>query len=346
MALDIKTFSEQIGVSTATVSRAFSGRGRISDETRARVLEEAKRYGFAPNVHASRLNMKRTGLIGLYYSFSDVPIFDYYNMELAQEVAKAAERRDYAVHLELSGSSSDRENERLRALTRGNGLDGVILVVDGRSSGLRQLKHVEGCPATVITSKPWPPHGDETIVELDLNKGITEAVSELVKLGHRKIAFLASNKNTLKLNNFCRALQDHGLEARSELIVNGAIDFAQAQEAFRQIAPRRPSAILCATDILALGVLAAASQLGLEVPRDLSVVGMDDLGFTAFTTPSLATIGIPRAQIASTAVDSILSRLESENSTVPRRSERRIIGSLFIPRCSISRFEGYPMGNN
>lgn len=334
MSLDIIEFSKQIGVSTATVSRAFSGRGRISEKTRKRVLEEAKNRGFAPNVHASRLNSKRTNQIGLYYGFSADPIFDYYNMELAQEIAKAAEQRGLAVSLEL-GRSGANENDRLRQLSRGAGLDGVILVVDGRTSGVRLLESIQGCPVAVFSNRPWTPVGKEIIIELDILSGMGDAVRDLVSKGHDRIGFIGGSGIADKLNRFRKVLAENQLLVDPQLIVEGCVSFADGQRAFHRIASQRPSAILCATDVLAMGALNEAKAMGMEVPADISVVGMDDLAFTAYTTPSLSTVGIPRTQIAKTAVESILSQLEDEESRRPRAAAKHVIGSYYVPRASV-----------
>lgn len=334
MALDIVEFSKQVGVSTATVSRAFSGRGRISDKTRTRILKDARRLGFIPNVHASRLNLKRTSQIGLFYSFSKEPIFDYYNMELAQEIAKAAEKRGQALHLELNRSGKSNE-DRLRQLTHGAALDGIILVVDGRASGARLLKVISDCPVVVVTSKPWTPIGKEIVVELDVFMGMAEAVRDLASQGHERIGFIDTVANGGKSAGFTKIMRDVGLPVDPRIIIEGSVSFADGQKAFHKLAPQQPSAILCATDILAMGALNEASGMGLRVPQDISLVGMDDLAFAAYTTPSLSSVGIPRSQIAKAAIDSILSQLDDEESDTPRASTRHVIGSYYVPRSSI-----------
>ncbi|WP_309383301.1 LacI family DNA-binding transcriptional regulator [Cerasicoccus frondis] len=339
MPLDIVEFSKQIGVSTATVSRAFSGRGRISEKTRERVLEEARARGFSPNVHASRLNSKRTNQIGLYYSFSEDPIFDYYNMELAQEIAKAAEKRGQAVHLELSRTGKG-ENHRLRQLTGGGGLDGIILVVDGRTSGARLLESVQGCPVVVVTNRAWAPIQKEIVVELDIFSGMVDAVRDLASLGHKRIGFIGGTGITAKVNGFRRILEDCKLTVDPKLIAEGSVSFSDGQKAFHQVASQRPSAVFCATDVLAMGALNEANAMGLNVPGDISIVGMDDLAFTAYTTPSLSTVGIPRSQIAKTAVDSIISQLDDEESESPRALAKHVIGSYYVPRASVGAFTG------
>ena len=335
MSLDIIAFSKKIGVSTATVSRAFSGRGRISEKTRERVLEEAKKLGFSPNVHASRLNSKRTKQIGLYYGFSEDPIFDYYNMELAQEIAKAAELRGQAVNLELSRSGETETNDRLRQLSRGGGLDGIVLVVDGRASGARLLESIEGCPVVVVTNRPWAPIRKEIVIELDVVSGMSEAVRDLAEMGHRRIGFIGGTGITDKLNSFREILAEHDLPVDPMLIAEGSSSFSEGQKAFHRLAAQRPSAIFCATDVLAMGALNEASAMGMGVPENISIVGMDDLAFSAYTTPSLSTVGIPRTQIAKTAIDSILAQLDAEESKTPRASTKHVIGSYYVPRASV-----------
>lgn len=337
MALDIKSFSEKVGVSTATVSRAFSGNGRINSATRTRILEAAERLGFSPNVHAQRLNNKRTGMLGLYYTFSDEAIFDYYNMELAQEIAKAAETREYSVHLELGRSGKALDEKRLRDLTSGFGLDGFIVVSDSLTSSSRLLKAIRGCPAVVISGETWKPVGQEIAVELDVTTGIREAIATLAGLGHKRIAFLSGNGPPAKLSAFKFALEENGLKFEPSLVAPAHKSFADGQLGFENVYRYKPTAVLCATDVLAMGTLNQASKLKCRVPKDVSVVGIDDLGFTAFTTPALATVGIPRDQIASTAVGRLLARIDGGDAHAVKGPSRYVISSYFLNRGSISK---------
>lgn len=332
--LDIKSFSEKIGVSTATVSRAFSGRGRISPTTRTRVLKEAKRLGFVPNVHASRLNSRKTGVIGLYYTFSDEVIFDYYNMELAQELAIAAEKRDYSIHLELGRAGGTSDKTRMRELSIGNGMDGVVVVSDSKTNGQHMVKSVKGCPVVVITSESWTPIHNEVTVELDVTSGIREAISTLAQMGHQKIGFLDSGSHGIKKRAFRFALEEHNLRYDEKLVAIADKSFSDGQLAFERIYRYKPTAILCATDIIALGAMNRANKIKCRVPEDISIVGIDDLGFTAFTTPGLATVGIPRDQVAATTIDQLIARFESDGQKTG--VSRYIISSYFLNRASVA----------
>tara|TARA_R100000027_G_scaffold32582_1_gene23869 strand:+ start:8128 stop:9144 length:1017 start_codon:yes stop_codon:yes gene_type:complete len=334
MGLGIIEFSKRIGVSTATVSRAFSGRGRISEKTQKRVLLEARRLGFTPNVHASRLNSKRTGQIGLCYGLSDDTIFDYYNMELAQEIAKVAESKNLTVNLELS-SRGAKGNERLGRLSRGAGLDGIILVVEGRANGVGLLQSIEGCPVVVVTNRSWKRIGEETVIELDLMSGIAEAVRDLVAKGHERIGFIGGVEITGKRKKFQRVLLENSLEVDDRWIVEDAVSFSDGQKALGKIAGQGPTAVFCTTDVLAMGALNEAHLRGMAVPGDLSIVGMDNLAFTAYTTPSLSTIGIPRERIAVAAVESLEAKFKGEGSPPTGFAARQVIGSYYVPRASV-----------
>jgi DNA-binding LacI/PurR family transcriptional regulator len=347
MSLDIKSFSERIGVSTATVSRAFSGKGRISKKTQAHILAEAKLHGFSPNIHAQRLNRKKSEVIGLYYSFGEEPIFDYYNMELAQEIAKAAEQRGYSLHLELGGKEPEQIESRLSELSSGYALDGVIIVSDGRASSQRLLQSIKRCPVAVITGAAWQTEKSEIAVELDIESGMRAAIKELVQLGHQRIGFICGAARTGKLTSFRNALSSYGISLAPELVIEKAKSFADGQQGLKTLLPQAPSAIFCATDILAMGALNGAQAMGYNVPNDLSIVGMDDLAFTAFTTPGLSTIGIPRAQVAKTTVDLLLGQIERESeSTTPNVGSRHSIQSYFVARGSIANAHTRNQDNN
>ena len=334
--MDIKKFSIIADVSTATVSRAFSGRGRIKEETRQRIFALAAEHGYTPNIHAQRLNAKRTDIIAVYYSFSTAPIFDYYNMELAQEIAKAAAARDYTTNLELTQKTSE-PSLGLQRAAAGGGLDGIILVADSRSGALAFLERFKTLPVVVIANHDWDLPEAAGLVRIHQDSGISEAVAHLKTAGHTRIGFIHGLADTAKHDAFLNALREQGLDAASAPAASGPLSFEDGERALGELLPARVTAVLCSTDILALGAISGADKRGLGVPRDLSIVGIDNLSFAPFTLPALASVGIPRTEIAAAAVETLHQLIEDATAPVPRVSAQLIhtINTRFIPRASL-----------
>lgn len=304
--MHIRTFSKLSGVSIATVSRAFSGKGRIKDETRERILRLAAKHGFTPNIHARRLSSRQSSTLGIFYSFSSKAIFDYYNLELAQELASAALEVGYATQMEFS-NALDKQQERLHQLVANRGLDGVVLVSDGETGAKTLLSGMKTCPSVVISTTPWPDSPSMGVVHLNFGPGIDAALDHLVKEGHTRIGYIRGKADEAKLDSYLRFMERQGIKVKEGWVGPGCSTFAEGGDAAEKMARLKLTALLCATDILALGALNHLNGAGLRVPGDMSIIGIDDLAFSAYVTPPLSSIGVPRAQLAKAAVE-ILTR--------------------------------------
>ncbi len=334
--MDIKKFSALAGVSTATVSRAFSGNGRIKEATRERIFKLAEKHGYVPNIHAQRLNARRSEIIAVYYSFSSAPIFDYYNMELAQEIAKAAGARGYTTNLELT-QRTDEPSAGLQRAATGGGLDGIILVADSRESAQAFVKRFKRLPVVVVANHDWVLPEAAALVRIHQASGIREAVAEMKAAGHTRIGFIHGMADEGKHRAFLEALRANQLDDVGAPTARGPLSFEDGERAIAELLSQNVSAVLCSTDILALGAMSGATKRGLRIPEDLSIVGIDNLAFSAFTSPPLASVGIPRTEIALTAVEA-LHQLVQDETAAPGAPSRQLIHTVhtrFISRRSL-----------
>lgn len=335
--MDIKKFSALVGVSTATVSRAYSGNGRISEATKNRIFQLAEAHGYTPNIHAQRLNSRKSSIIGVYYSFSSAPIFGYYHMELAQELSKAAHSYGYTTHLELTQEMGEPSMALQRTIS-GNGLDGIIMVGDTREGAVEALKKFKPCPCVVIANRAWELNEAGGLVCINQNSGISEAIAHLKKAGHKKIGFIRGLSGGAKMEAFEKAMAQQDLTCDPRLIRVGPMSYEDGQRAISELIPLKVTAVLCSTDILALGAISGATKAGVGVPADLSIIGIDNLAFTPFVNPTLASVGIPRREMAESAL-SILHQLIEESGTRESKGHRQYIHTIntrFIPRESLS----------
>lgn len=335
--MDIRTFAKLVGVSIATVSRAFSGNGRINPETRRHILKMAEEKGFVPNIHARRLSSQESATLGIFYSFSSEPVFDYYNMELAQELAKASVLHGYTAQLELT-SDEIRQEERLLQLAATGAIDGMVLVVGIIERARELLPRITQCPCVVIANSPWPASTPVAAsIFIDFRSGIEQAILRLRELGHRRIGYIRGMVDETKHKAYQAAMKKAGLTVKPGWVHPGHKSFADGEKAARALLKRDVTAILCATDILALGVMHAAQEGGVRVPGDLSVIGMDDLALSAFTTPGLSSIGVPRQYVGEVAVESLARAIRDKREGQVKTSNLQTVHPQLVERRSIGQ---------
>ena len=307
------------GVSTATVSRALSGRGHVSDPTRARVEVAAKSLGYVVSASASSLASGRTRNIGVLVPFLDRWFFS----TVLTGVASALMRRGYDITLySLTADRHERETI-FETFLRRQRVDGVIAISlelgEAETDRLLELD----LPVIAIGG-PNPRLTTLTVDDLAVARLATE---HLIALGHREIAHIGASPEfdidfhipTQRRQGFELALTDAGIPARSALYEPADFTIEGGFRAAKQLLGRpdaRPTAIFAASDEMAIGALLAARELGYRVPEDLSVVGIDghELGeFFRLTTVDQFPLGQgERAAVA------ILAELEARDAGTPR----------------------------
>jgi DNA-binding LacI/PurR family transcriptional regulator len=304
------------GVSQSTVSRVLNDAETsvpIAAETRERVREVAERLGYRPNPRARGLRGARTMLLGVIVREITDPFFSM----AIEAISGEALTRGYNVVLGSAHSKAD-EAIALRAVLETRHCDAILLLGDMRDEP-KFLDDLRATQTPVIAL--W--HGTELegvpTVNIDNRAGIVAALDHLIDLGHEHIAFIGG-RPLGDIRERRTAFIDHltyrGHEVSDALVQNVTNDPAGGDGALRRLMelPRPPTAVVCSTDHLATGVLHAASDLGLAVPSELSVVGFDDIPMASFTIPSLTTVGMPIGEMSSVAARLAMDELSEEES--------------------------------
>lgn len=327
----VANVAQRAGVSAATAARVLSGRGYASEAARRAVLEAAKEIGYVPNHIARSLRTRRTTLAGLL--IGDVEN-SFYSV-IAKNVESVA--KDASYHVVLCNSNDDPETEKqYLQLLEGLQVDGLIITPTGRNQHhLRRL--IE--KGTVIVQIDRMVEGlNADAVLLDNEAGAMTAVSHLVAAGHTRIGILTGPPDVLtareRLKGYERALREHGIPVREELIRAGSFLHEHAIEAATELLRSRPSptAIFAANNVLAEGCFLALGDLGLKVPRDLSLVAFDDVPWMSMVRPQLTAIRQPVADMARSAAELLLRRLR-DNGHVPSTS---VFRSELVARGSVA----------
>jgi DNA-binding LacI/PurR family transcriptional regulator len=299
------------GVSISTVSRVLNRRAGVNEETRRRVLQVVAEMPYTPRGVAA---LRRTGVVGLLVPELSNPIFPAF----AEALETTAARRGYSSLLCNTRAASIREEEYVRML-RARGVDGMIIVSpDASDSGARH-DHYQGLRdegVHVVFVNGCLPSSTVPDVCVDEHVAGYLATRHLLDLGHRRIGFVAgparSMPTRLKRAGWELALDEAGRRATPDLVAHEPYGAAGGAQALARLldSPQPPTGIICASDLMALGAISEARRRGYEVPRDLSVVGFDDIPIAAYCTPALTTLAQPIAEMAAAAVDGLLDAME------------------------------------
>lgn len=311
MKLTIYDVAEKAGVSISTVSKVMNNQP-IGKKTKQKVLKVAEELNYKPSVLASALTGKRTSTIGFLLP-------DISNSVIA-EMARAVEDRavEYGFNLVICSTDFKAEKEeRYVSLLRQKSVDGFILAAGFRNKAVVSELLKEAVP--VILLSEYQPHLAINTVTVDNFMGGYEIAAHLIALGHRRIAVIAEDNSSSqeRIRGYRKALQDHNLEIREDLIVisDSSVGHAQhlAGDLLDSLHP--PTAIMACNDILAIGTLLGAREKNIKIPEDLSITGFDNTLLSKSSDPPLTTVEIPIRNMCSLAVDLLVEEIEKKNES-------------------------------
>lgn len=306
--------AREAGVSIATVSKVLNNNGRISDKTRKKVSSVMEKLNYQPSMVASALTSQRTGTIGLMIPDIANPFF--------AEAARFFE--DYAQQTgsDLIICSTDRDDDkaaRYISLLQRKRVDGLIIA---SHTGNPELVHrlLEDKVPTVLFS------ADIRLLEcnsitVDDYKGGYIATAYLLSLGHRRLGIISDNLpgSRLREQGFLDALKAYGLSLdHQDQMVQTSATLENGRKVARRMlgqqVDKRPTAIFACNDLLAIGVIKEASEAGLSVPRDLSVIGFDNTMLADICHPSLSSIAQPLRDMTEQAMQLLNESIDNPDA--------------------------------
>lgn len=300
------------GVSLATASRALSAPHLLKPATLNRVLEAARLLGYMPHGAARALASRRTHTVGAVIPTLDNAIFASSTQAMQRELGE----HGYQLLLGSHEYDPDREVQVTRALLE-RGVDGLVLVGTDHSPELYQL--LVGFRSPYVLTWSLDESGHHHCVGFNNREVGARVARYLYNLGHREFAvisgFSAHNDRARdRITGVREALTARGIELGPARVVETSFAIQSGREALSaalQSAPP-PSAVICGNDILAHGAMIEAHALGIEMPRALSITGVDDMELSAHMSPGLTTVRIPTVEIGRRAAQHILARLNGE----------------------------------
>jgi len=313
MTATLKELGRLAGVHPSTVARVLNDdpHQRVSNEVRQRIVQLARERGYQPNHIARSLRTKRSYVVGTIIPDISNPFFAM----LFRGIEDALAQRDYSVILANTDDEPQRELRNI-AMLRGRQVDGLILATARRDdSAIEGLADV-GFPFVLVNrhTDPLPAHA----VVPDDYAGAIAAIEHLIALGHRRIAHIAGSDamstGHMRRSGYRDAMRQHHLPVDPELLVEGSYRESGGYDAMAGLLalPDPPSAVFAVNDLAAAGALRAAREAGLEVPRDLSIVGFNDLPTAVQVTPPLTTLRVALREMGVAAAQRLLLQLLGE----------------------------------
>jgi len=315
----MKDVAKKAGVSVATVSHVINNTRIVSELTKAKVKTALEELNYQPNAVARSLRRKESMIIGLIIPDNTNPYF----AEIAWSIEYASKNQGYSVILCNSDGDINRESSCLDVLIE-NQVDGIILVAAGKSSDKIQ-KLVERKMPLVMVDRDSPNVRTDSI---QINNGMCGgvAVEYLIALGHQKIACITGPRDVTpsfdRVDGYKKALSKNKISIKDAYIIKGDFKphggYLAGYKLLEMEDP--PTAVFACNDLMAYGVMRAATEKGINCPDDLSVVGFDDIYLSTYINPPLTTIKQPRIEMGEEAVSSLLQRIKN-----PDRLARNII---------------------
>ncbi|MGW7350312.1 LacI family DNA-binding transcriptional regulator [Streptomyces sp. NPDC054784] len=311
MTARLADIAGQAGVSEATVSRVLNGKPGVSAATRESVLAALDVLGYERPV---RLRQRSAGLVGLITPELENPIFPAF----AQIIGQGLTRQGYTPVLATQTPGGSTEDELTEMLVD-RGVAGIIFVSGlhaDTTADTQRYERLRGQGVPFVLVNGFSPKVRAPFVSPDDRAAMRLAVTHLVSLGHREIGLALGPERFVpvqrKIEGFLAAMTEQlGLTeaAARRLVEHSLYTLEGGQAAAGTLLERGCTAVVCASDMMALGAVRAARERGLAVPRDVSVVGFDDSPLIAFTDPPLSTIRQPVTAMGQAAVRALLEEV-------------------------------------
>lgn len=332
MPVTLKDVAQRAGVSRSAVSRAFTHGASVSDKMRRKVEKAAAELGYTPNALASSLTTGRTRLIGLVSNNFHNPIF----LEVFDLFTRGLQERGLRPLLVNLTDETDPANS-LRML-RQYSVDGVVVASSTLTPAFSQAFRDAGMPVVHSFGR----HSSTPqvhVVGIDNVECGRMAARELLSRGYKKIAFMGGPEAaTSTQDRFEGFMAELGLAKNKKLKIKVSHSFASAysfeagrDEMTRLLRSKPAEAYFCGDDVLSIGALSAVQQIGLSVPDDVGLIGLNDMEMAGWENISLTTIRQPIQQVISSSIELIVAMLDDPD----RYPEARLFPSTVVERSTL-----------
>lgn len=321
------------GVSTATVSRVLNFPDRVAEATRIRVIAAVHDLGYSPNFGARAMASRRTHTIGAIIPTMENAIF----ARGLQAFQTALRVEGFTLLVASSSYCPEEEEEQIRTLVA-RGADGLLLIGHDRDERIHRFLDRRGIPTLVCWAL------DRAVARPSVgfdNRAAMQALArEVLRLGHRRLGVISAatagnDRAAARVRGVRDALAEAGLAEGALPVIETPYGIDNGAAAFEALMarPAPPTAVLCGNDVLAVGALRRARQMGLAVPGAVSITGFDDLELAQITDPALTTVHVPHRKMGTEAALALIRMVQGEPfaSSIELGADLRLRGSLGPP---------------
>jgi len=337
----MKEIANKLKVSVTTVSLALSNQetSRVSNDTRNKIVEIAKRLNYKPNYIARSLLGKTSHSIGLVLTTLRNPFY----AEIAQDIIERATILGYSVSI-CSAREGFEDSHYIIENFYKRGMDGLIICSASRDDPMVYELSDTGCPLVLamrnVTVPPGKPPLDYVVI--DNERGGFMAVEHLIKMGHKRIALILGPQEVStgfdRYKGALAAFKEYGIRPDDHLILTGDFFRKSGYVSTKYLLQRRqiPSAIFAANDHMAIGVLDGLHEKGLSAPKDLALIGFDDIEMSGLPGIDLSTISQKKATMGIKAVDHLIAKINGESEHFVQKT---ILDPILVIRKSCGFYE-------
>lgn len=311
--------AKKANVSPGTVSRYINGVGTSRGNTRERIEQAIQSLHYTPNRNARALKSRRNNLICLAYPETDNPFY----FQMINAVEAELKKCGYMLMIYYTHGNPEEELRILR-LTQEEVMDGLILVNFNYDKEHFDAFHQIKCPLVItsLCTSPYGGHKDDAFdyVGIDVSTAMYNSAMHMLNKGHERIAYIGGNRDLCvfseRWDGFKRALDERHIPQRDEYCFFGAYDETAGYYAGCQIANMdiKPTAIVTASDIIAIGAMRALQENEIRIPDDIAMIGLDNIHFDRSLHPQLSSHRMMQSEIGKVAVDLLMARINGDES--------------------------------
>ncbi len=316
--MNLREIARRANVSIATVSRTIHRVPTVDPILARRVRKIIEQEGYYPNTHARALASGRSRIFGLMVSEITNPFFP----EIVQTFIELGVEHSYEILVSCIGPDERLLETAARQMLQRR-VDGVAILTFANEELLIEVFRQQNVPLFAVDIHSST--GSVTTACVDYEHGIRQAVQHLAALGHERIAFISGPAHLrtagMRKRAFLQCIQEINLDIPPHFLVEGDHTMEAGMKAMSSLAalPDCPSAVVCSNDMTAIGVMRQAFEMSVEIPRQLSVIGFDDIRLAQFTIPPLTTVQMSQVEIARLAFRALLDSVKATPDGPPRK---------------------------
>lgn len=321
----IADVAKAAGVSPATVSRCLNAPASVRPDKRSRVEAAITSLGYRPLAAAQALASRRTRMVGAVFPRLNSILFGSFFGALHDRLDAAG----YILVVATSQYDVDAEERHVRALIA-RGVEALILVGHDHRPGVSRVISQSGLP--VISTWAWLDGADVPQIGFSNAGAMSLVIDYLADLGHRRLGLISghaawNDRAAGRIAGAHAAAARHGLDLPDDAVEEVAFDLEEGGGAFTRLMSRSdaPTAVICGSDLFAFGALREARRMGLRIPRDVSLIGFDDVEIAACTSPALTSVRTPREAMAVRAASSLIACLDEGEPLHSVRLETELV---------------------